>query len=456
MTTIHKNMESIHDPDETFLFDKIKLTSPQSLGSGNFMIKYLLNHSPIYIKPPKCSTKQGIVKVGKKLYCDLVFSRDNESFIQWFENLEANTQKWIYDNRNKWFDVPLEMHDIEGFFTSSLKSFKSGKFYSIRVNIPASLGKCSLKIYNEKGHAIDAESINENTDIMTIMEIQCIKCSSRSFQIELELKQIMVLEPVRLFDTCLFIQPNKNIIPSNDGTHISDVKQTNSVINIDERNQSSVNKENTENIENSNKMQCNNAISINNTTDECIKIEIDDPAELFANTQSTTLQNNTNSQYETEKNVLPININTNTHTSNDLEIDTTLSTNDSMISKSNIQPNSEYQTNNDYENTMDNYSPEKDMNTELAFEIPTQDLNPLNEINIDLDELKIEDDNPIQLKQRNDVYYEMYREARRKAKIAKDLALSAYLEAKRIKNTYLLDNIDDTDDSDFENDELND
>jgi hypothetical protein len=44
----------------------------------------------------------------------------------------------------------------------------------------------------------------------------------------------------------------------------------------------------------------------------------------------------------------------------------------------------------------------------------------------------------------------MYREARRKAKIAKDLALSSYLEAKRIKNMYMLDEIEESDDSDLE------
>jgi hypothetical protein len=56
----------------------------------------------------------------------------------------------------------------------------------------------------------------------------------------------------------------------------------------------------------------------------------------------------------------------------------------------------------------------------------------------------------VQIKKRNEVYYEMYREARRKAKIARDLALSSYLEAKRIKNTYMLDDIKDSDDSDLE------
>ena len=44
----------------------------------------------------------------------------------------------------------------------------------------------------------------------------------------------------------------------------------------------------------------------------------------------------------------------------------------------------------------------------------------------------------------------MYKEARRKAKVARDLALSSYLEAKRIKNTYMLDDIIESDESDEE------
>jgi len=46
----------------------------------------------------------------------------------------------------------------------------------------------------------------------------------------------------------------------------------------------------------------------------------------------------------------------------------------------------------------------------------------------------------------------MYREALKRAKAAKDLALSGFLEAKRIKNTYMLEDIDDIDDSDIEED----
>jgi len=56
------------------------------------------------------------------------------------------------------------------------------------------------------------------------------------------------------------------------------------------------------------------------------------------------------------------------------------------------------------------------------------------------------DEEVLLLKNRNEVYFEMYREAKKKARMARDFALSAYLEAKRIKNTYLLDEAFDSDD----------
>jgi hypothetical protein len=56
------------------------------------------------------------------------------------------------------------------------------------------------------------------------------------------------------------------------------------------------------------------------------------------------------------------------------------------------------------------------------------------------------DDTPaVQLKPRNDVYYKMYKDAKEKAREAKQIAISNYLEAKRIKNTYLFDDAEESD-----------
>jgi len=57
---------------------------------------------------------------------------------------------------------------------------------------------------------------------------------------------------------------------------------------------------------------------------------------------------------------------------------------------------------------------------------------------------------PLTLKKPNQVYFDLYKEARNKAKIAKKNAILAYLEAKNIKKTFMLDNLNDSD-SDFDN-----
>jgi hypothetical protein len=55
----------------------------------------------------------------------------------------------------------------------------------------------------------------------------------------------------------------------------------------------------------------------------------------------------------------------------------------------------------------------------------------------------------LQLKKPNQVYFELYKEARNKAKIAKRNAIIAYLEAKNIKKSYMLESLIDSD-SDFD------
>ena len=63
----------------------------------------------------------------------------------------------------------------------------------------------------------------------------------------------------------------------------------------------------------------------------------------------------------------------------------------------------------------------------------------------------------ITLKKPNQVYFELYKEARNKAKEAKKNAIIAYLEAKNIKKTYMLDILDENEsDIDAEIDEISD
>jgi hypothetical protein len=97
---------------------------------------------------------------------------------------------------------------------------------------------------------------------------------------------------------------------------------------------------------------------------------------------------------------------------------------------------------------------EKEDNISLNLEIEDLDIDPVEEEDSDalkevkLD-LKMDSLETLQLKKPNQVYFELYKEARNKAKVAKKNAILAYLEAKNIKKTYLIENINDSD-SDFD------
>ena len=80
----------------------------------------------------------------------------------------------------------------------------------------------------------------------------------------------------------------------------------------------------------------------------------------------------------------------------------------------------------------------------------------LNELSdeLNLEFLHINKDKPnITLKKPNEFYYEIYKLAKEKAKEHKKAAISQYLEAKKIKNTYLLDDLDNSDESSMDDDE---
>jgi len=67
----------------------------------------------------------------------------------------------------------------------------------------------------------------------------------------------------------------------------------------------------------------------------------------------------------------------------------------------------------------------------------------IEEVEIELDKL-VEDETKVV--PRNEVYYAQYKEGMQRANQAKELAINMYLEARRIKDTYLMDCVTDTED----------
>ena len=378
--------EHIYNTDTSFDFNSLHLAKPQPFPGGNYFMRLTVSGKPLYIQPPKCIMKQGFAKSGKKYYSDFMFSNENTEFIEWMEKIETFCQDTIYKNSSDWFEDKMNMGDIENYFTSPLKIYKSGKFYNLRVNIALNLGKPLIKIYNENEEQIDFQDLKENTNILSILEIKGIKCSATSFQIEFDVKQIMTVQVSNLFEKCLFNRKPAVIAPI-----LSKPEPIN------------------ETIINNQSPEVEPDVKIEDETEELNDTEVivEDVSE--DETTNESLQNN----------------NENDMNENNSEEDK----NDIKFIENNLEKN-------DQENTIDVV----EMNEE-SLEKKTTD--ELEEINFTLD--KINEDDTFKIKDKNNVYYEMYKEAKKKAKIARDLALSSILEAKRIKNTYMLDDVTDSD-----------
>jgi len=202
-------MENIIEPNQNFDFSKLTLAQPVGIQGGAYFTKILHNNKPLYIQTIKSLTRQGFVKSGKKYYCDLGFDNNSEILINWFEKLEEKCQNLIYEKADSWFQNALEMNDVESAFNSIIRIYKSGKYYLVRVNIKNSVsGEPSIKIYNENELPLGINDIKSETNIISFLEIQGIKFTSKNFQIEIEMKQVMVLSDEPIFESCL-IKTNK-------------------------------------------------------------------------------------------------------------------------------------------------------------------------------------------------------------------------------------------------------
>ena len=73
-------------------------------------------------------------------------------------------------------------------------------------------------------------------------------------------------------------------------------------------------------------------------------------------------------------------------------------------------------------------------------------------LEVSLDDLSNISDDVLELKKPNQVYYKIYKAAREKALKMRQSAIEAFLEAKQIKTKYMLQHLDDSDDSELDND----
>jgi len=419
-------MDDIIEPGLNFDFSQLSLAQPIAIQGGAYFTKILNQGKPLYLQTPKISSKQGFVKSGKRIHFDIVFDNNDEAFIDWIENLETTCQNLIFKNSNAWFQNALDLNDIESAFNPVLKSYKAGKKYLARANVKTNslTGSPVIKIYNENETTLSIDDVNGDTNIICILEVQGIKFTTRNFQIEIEAKQVMVLNTDKIFETCVIKKNNNNL-----------TNQNNQVKNFLE--------EKPLEKETSNTIVSNNILS-----------ELSELSELTDLSTST-------SELKKEEDALEAfepfvedseQLDSSVPDKKDQDKDEYTSA-DAFIKKDPDQ-------NKDKDQDQDQEQLNLFIDTTKTSEYEENERKETkNQNDVDSFELEEWDDfdnaqnlETITLKKPNQVYYDLYKKAREKAKLVKKEALLAYLEAKNIKKTYMLE-IDSSDDSDLDDED---
>lgn len=410
----------LHLTNAEFPFANLSLANPQGLQGGAYFSKIRMNNEPVIIQTPKCLTKNGIHKTEKKIYCDIMLNQDNEEFINWAHQLEVTIKDLIFKKRDLWFHNDMDYDSIEYHWQPLLRTYKGNKSL-LRCFIAKQKGlykKEMLQIYDEEENKLSLDDVTKTSKFISILEISGLKFTQQSFNIQFLIKQIMIIKEKPLFDKCL-IQYNTASITkttNNDSDAASDI----SVDDIEQPVEKTT-EQPTEKADENKNLDTSGAL-----TEEMIVGSDIPPTEPSLKNNIVELINEDGQSFS-----------------------------DKPLSKNIEKTSNEHSKNNDITTVSENLNHDKVVDSKKIKESleETITLNESLEKNGIISEIELllpSSEDIVVLKKPNEVYMEIYKEARLKAKTAKKIAVQAYLEAKRIKSLYLLDTIESSDDEDIE------
>ena len=386
---------NIFEITNNFDFNKIKLGNPNILNHGNHFSKIFNGdtNKNIYIQLPQCYSKQGIVTSGQRKYCEPIFNTSDNYIANFFENLQEYLANQIFISRDDWFYEGSDMT------IDDISELMNNSIRSYKSGKCFTL-KCYIKnnkflIYDEDQNIVNVEDYNIENPIIPLININGIKFSSKAITIEYILTQFMIIKSTDEFESQILINNN------NLGTKYD--KPIDHQNKIDISNNQPNNDNESDKLTNDNKLEHDNQFIL---------------SESYNN--SNELANNISNEENIDE--LANNI------SNEENIDELAN---NISNEENIN---ELANNISNEENIDDYD------------------NNLHEIS----NLDISSDDTIKIKDKNEIYIELYYSAKKKAKEIRNNAIEAFLHAKSIKNKYNLQELIESDsDSDSDIDSNN-
>ena len=403
-----------YQTNDDFPFNTLKLGQPSPLqGGGSYFTKITGDEAKILVQMPTSQTRAGIVRTRKIAYCDLLYNASDSGFISWIEKLEQRCRELIKE-KSIWFTTDLEEDDIENMMTPVARMYRSGKSLLVRVHIDQGRGvdaplKCGF--YNDSEEQIDYQKIVASNSVIPLIKVDGIKFSSRSFDIILKMEQMMVVEDQPVVATCMI---KRNVIEPKSEPAVTDVIEEKPVPASEEVE-----------IE----LEDNAADDVSNSdssqkTEETESVVEDKLGENAINLEEVELEPENSDDEDSEEDDAA------STAGSEVTVDT-LDSEEDEEEKPEIKPVS--------------------VGEEVTIDVEPMETKENQEVNNGIQEIEIDtpvetQEQPMSLKRPNEVYYEIYKAAREKAKEMKKAAMAAFLEAQQIKTKYMLDEIEDSDD----------
>lgn len=215
---------------ETLDFTRVSLGEPQAIQGGSYYAKLHLGiDGLVCVQLPRCTLKQGIVSTKKGKYCDIMYDRSSSScLVEWVEKLEESIQDKINNKKSLWFQSELTRDDIETMMTPISRSFRSGRKVLIRtyldVNRHTGVDKCI--VYDENETILGIDALAAERELVPLVQIEGIRFTSRSFEVDLKLVQVMALDKrPDISDVCL-IKVDGVGTSAHPGPHMSQAMDT--------------------------------------------------------------------------------------------------------------------------------------------------------------------------------------------------------------------------------------
>ena len=415
--------KNIIKPSGDFDFSSLTLNQPYAIQGGSYFTKLLNSGEQLYIQTPKCLTKSGIVKSGTKYYTDFILTQEDSCFLDWLGKLETTLHELIYDKRQLWFHNDLDMADIETAFSPPVKVIKSGTRYMVRSSIGNASGlslNSPVRIFNENEIDLKITDVLPESPVIAILEIGGIRFSSRSFHAEINVKQMMVIQAKNSFDRCLIdlggVSTEAHESDEDDGTQsLSDAGDIASNESLCEIVADSV-EENVVDVSQAQEQQAQEK-------------QVQEKQAQVSQVQEQQVQEKQVQEKPDQEKM--------TQESQAQESQAQVS----QVQKKPVQEKPVQETQEQETPKNQQEKDKADRGLDSKNKIDDTNGESLEEVVLDLAQIK----DSVCLKNPNEVYLELYIQAREKAKQAKKAALDAYLEAKNIKDTYLLDELDDSD-----------